>query len=377
MESQAAPRAPRPETGLSRWPRAHIHQALRICYSVGAIGFILPVWLIQPRLLGVFIGFGALRLILFVPERLATSVFLDHLAAGRFWQALESPGVTAARQVQSLRRLVTDRSNRVLAEQSAAFLGCAVDAGRSDMIPVLRDFENTWGVPPAPGENDGLVRHLLVQGFRFTTTISPEYESEVVFEEAILWRDLWRKRLWQRLWELYPDENHVRLALRIYAAEWQALLAPIWAVAAILIATLLSHPGWLSPTARGLTFYFSGAALAASAFWLAFFLRPGAFNASLLAGDMDRAARWVLESVEGKHFLVSALGSANEKLRRQALRLLLWSDALFTANITLPEGMKSFVRRERGASQFAGRVQGCLVGSVVASAQRVWVSYRR
>ena len=350
MGTMQAPPAPGSfrESTLANWARTHTVAALRSLYALAALAFLGMVFLLRhPPLLGVMVGFVAARFVLVIAERIGERVFIEHIAAGEIEEAVVSPGVTKARQIQVLRRLCADRSERAVAQAVATYAAFCVTCGRTDYVSIMRAFEDHWGVPPNAGEDTSLVRSLLARSFRFTTPCSPPPDLGLPMAQGIPWRALWRDRQWSALRGQHPGESLGRLLLRLYASEWQSLLSPIWVMVFIGCALLLGKP-ILPPVERGVVFYLMVILLGVSASWLAFVLRPGAFNSSLLASDMDRCARWVLESTEGKHFLVSALGSTNRRLRHQAVQLLLWHDALLTASLTLPEGMRAFLKRERG-----------------------------
>lgn len=353
MDSPPAPPAPSPLNAGSSWIRRHFDLALRLIYAVAGLGFIgcigLASLLKQPMLLGVLVGFAFLRGMFLVAERLGEGMFLENIASGNFVEAVRGPGIARARQVQILRREVSDRANRPGAERAAAYVSYYLDTEGSELTSVARQFEDVWGVPPVEGPDQSLVRRLLDHGFRFTIAVNAPPEEAMAAEIGIPWKTLWKDRLWSQLQERHPGERLSGLMLRLYATEWQKLLAPVWVLAVIATSVILSnvlpHPH-LSPLPRAILFYTGGAILGAAAIWLAFILRPAAFNASLLANDMDRCALWVLESTEGKHFLTAAMGSSNPILRLQAVRLLVWNDILLNADVTLPEGMKAFCRRE-------------------------------
>jgi hypothetical protein len=334
------------EPGLVTWARNNVDRALLMCWIAAGVLFLLPIGLLRHSLLlGVLLGFGLLRLCLLAAERLADAVYLDNIFVGDFEEARRAPGLSQARQVQALQRIVTNRSGPEKADLAAGFIAYCLDEGSLPVEPAARAFEATWGLHPSAGHDSGLVRRLVEQGFHFTTGVSPLLEAGITLDEGIPWRTLWRERCWHKLRDEHPHEPIRRLLLRLYASEWQGVLAPAWTVVTLIVAIVLSRP-WISTEARGIVFYVSGLVLVPAAFWLAFMLRPAAFNDSLLVGDTDRCARWVLESVEGRHFLVSALGSANSLLRSRAADLVAWHDALIGAGVTLPEGMRAFVHRE-------------------------------
>ncbi len=353
MNSPPSPLASPPVSADSSWVKQHTDLALQLLYAGAGVGFLASIALASllkgPMLLGIIVGFAFVRGMFFVAERLGEGVFLDNIASGNFVEAVRGPGISKAKQVQTLRREVSDRANRPAAERAAAFVSYYLDAEGSELASVARQFEDVWGVPPVAGADDSLIRRLLDGGFRFTIAVNAPPEEAQEADVGIPWKILWKDRLWSQLCERHPGEPLRRLLLRLYASEWQKALAPVWVVAAILASVVLSNVlprPHLSPLPRAILFYSAGAILGASAIWLAFILRPEAFNASLMANDMDRCALWVLESTEGKHFLTASMGSHRPELRQQAVRLLIWNDILLNADVTLPEGMKAYCRRE-------------------------------
>ena len=340
------------------WLRSHLVWTLRACYVLAGVLVlvVLLAWKV-PLLARIIVAMALARGLLLIPERLSEIEFLHRLHVGHFAAALETPGISSGRQIQLLRTRIVDRLNRPGAEKAADLAAYAIEAGHEEWVSLARAFEDTWGNAPRGGGDDGLVGRLLHRGFHFTTNTGTAIEPTVPLRQDIDWRDLWRGHRWQEVIQRHPGERLPTLLVRLYASEWQSVLAPAWFICAIILTVLLSTK-WLGAQTRGLLFYVSGTVMGLSALWLAFVLRPWAFQASLLAGDMDRCAYWVLESTEGKHFLVACLGSRNERLRRQALRLLLWHDALLTANLTLPEGMKAFAHREGTSRRLYGIGRG-------------------
>ena len=345
---------PEPERGgrSASWTRRNLKLTLRLCYALSAAVFfaILIFWHVT-FLARVIVAFVALRGLLIIPERLSEAEFVERVRTGNFAGAADTPGISTGRKVQILRGDISDRTHPDIAVKAASYVAFSIDQGQAEVIPLARTFEDTWGIPPEPGGGgplgtfDSLVERLLHNGLRFSTPVSPPPERAPALMNAISWRDLWRRGAWREVRDHHPGERLLSLLFRLYATEWQELLAPIWVSAAIIV-TLLVSENWLSQFSRGVLFYIMAVFLGVAALWLAFVLRPWAFNASLMAGDEARCAYWVMESTEGKHFLVSALGSGREKLRKRAVRLLLWNDAMLTAGVTLPEGMRAFTRRE-------------------------------